>query len=57
MLDAERLERRARLGYVRAQAQRYIDTAQLFLAMGGGWWNQPGLDSPDKESAAKPPAP
>jgi len=58
VLDAERLERRARLGYVRAQAQRYIDTAQLFLAMGGGWWDQPGLGSPDKESAsAKPPAP
>ncbi len=58
VLDAERLEQRARLGYVRAQAQRHIDTAQLFLAMGGGWWDQPALASPDKESAAaKPPAP
>jgi outer membrane protein TolC len=25
----------------RAQAQRYLDTAQLFVALGGGWWNQP----------------
>lgn len=58
VLDAERLERRALLGFVRAQAQRYVDTAQLFLAMGGGWWDQPGLAAPDKESAAaKPPAP
>ncbi|HXP13394.1 MAG TPA: efflux transporter outer membrane subunit [Stellaceae bacterium] len=58
VLDAERLYQRARLGYVRAQTQRYLDTAQLFLAMGGGWWDQPGLGSPDKESAAvKPPAP
>ena len=58
VLDAERLAQRARLGYVRAQAQRYIDTAQLFLAMGGGWWDQPALASPDKESASvKPPAP
>lgn len=39
VLDAERLVEQARLGYVRARAQRYLDTAQLFLAMGGGWWN------------------
>jgi NodT family efflux transporter outer membrane factor (OMF) lipoprotein len=36
VLDAERLYQNARLGYVRAQAQRYIDTVQLFLAVGGG---------------------
>ncbi len=35
VLDAERLYQRARLGYVRADAQRYSDTAQLFLALGG----------------------
>jgi NodT family efflux transporter outer membrane factor (OMF) lipoprotein len=35
VLDAERLYQNARLGYVRAQAQRYIDTVQLFLALGG----------------------
>jgi NodT family efflux transporter outer membrane factor (OMF) lipoprotein len=35
ILDAERLHQNARLGYVRAQAQRYIDTVQLFLALGG----------------------
>jgi len=35
VLDAERLYQQARLGYVRAQAQRYIDTVQLFLALGG----------------------
>lgn len=39
VLDAERQYQRARLGYVQAQAQRYQDTAQLFVAMGGGWWN------------------
>ncbi len=39
VLDAQRLAEQARLGYVRAEAQRYLDTAQLFLAMGGGWWN------------------
>ena len=35
VLDAERRYQQARLGYVRAQAQRYIDTVQLFLALGG----------------------
>jgi NodT family efflux transporter outer membrane factor (OMF) lipoprotein len=39
VLDAQRLAEQARLGYVRAQAQRYIDTAQLYTAMGGGWWD------------------
>jgi NodT family efflux transporter outer membrane factor (OMF) lipoprotein len=39
LLDAQRQYQRARLGYVRAEAQRYQDTVQLFVAMGGGWWN------------------
>lgn len=38
VLDASRLYQRARLGYAQVEAQRYADTAQLFLAMGGGWW-------------------
>lgn len=40
---ASRLYQRARLGYAQAEAQRYVDTAQLFLAMGGGWWERGGL--------------
>lgn len=39
VLDTERLLAQARLGYVKASVQRYLDTAQLFLAMGGGWWD------------------
>jgi NodT family efflux transporter outer membrane factor (OMF) lipoprotein len=35
VLDAERQFQQAKLGFVRAQAQRYIDTAQLFVALGG----------------------
>jgi len=35
VLDAERSYQHARLGYVRAVAQRYLDTVQLFLALGG----------------------
>ena len=35
LLDAEREFQQARLGYARARAQRYVDSAQLFVAMGG----------------------
>ena len=35
VLDAERLYQRARLDFVRVQTRRYLDTAQLFLALGG----------------------
>jgi len=37
VLDAQRQYQQARLGAVHAQAQRILDTAQLLLAMGGGW--------------------
>ena len=39
LLDAERAYQQARLGYSRARAQRYLDSALLFVAMGGGWWH------------------
>jgi NodT family efflux transporter outer membrane factor (OMF) lipoprotein len=39
LLDAQRQFQQARLGYVRAEAQRYQDTIQLLVAMGGGWWD------------------
>jgi outer membrane protein TolC len=35
VLDAQRQRQQAQLGYVRAQAQQYLDTIQLFLAVGG----------------------
>jgi NodT family efflux transporter outer membrane factor (OMF) lipoprotein len=35
VLDAQRLYQQARLGYVRAVVQRYVDTVELFLALGG----------------------
>ncbi len=54
VLDAQRQYQQARLGAVRAQAKRYLDTAQLFLAMGGGWWNWQGRAgrAPELEPAA-----
>ena len=38
LLDSQRQYQQARLGYVRTEAQRYQDTIQLLVAMGGGWW-------------------
>ena len=51
VLDAQRLYEQARLGYVRAEAQRFLDSVQLFVAMGGGWaeWR--------KRAAIQPAAP
>lgn len=45
LLDAERTYQRARLAYAVATVQRYADSAQLLVALGGGWWNRPGLGS------------
>ncbi len=39
LLEAQRFLEQAKLGYVRAQAQRLADTAQLFVTLGGGWWD------------------
>jgi NodT family efflux transporter outer membrane factor (OMF) lipoprotein len=39
LLIAERQYQAAWLGLVRAQATRFADTAALFQALGGGWWN------------------
>jgi outer membrane protein TolC len=48
LVESQRLDQQARLGYARAQTQRYQDTAQLFVAMGGRWWMAGDL-APDKE--------
>ena len=39
LLNAERQYQEARIGLVQAQAARFADTAALFQALGGGWWN------------------
>jgi NodT family efflux transporter outer membrane factor (OMF) lipoprotein len=52
VLDTERSYQRARLGYVRAVAQRYVDTVQLFLALGGTSPSQPVAGTPDHAGAS-----
>jgi NodT family efflux transporter outer membrane factor (OMF) lipoprotein len=40
LLDAQRQHQQARISLVQAQASRFADTAALFQALGGGWWNR-----------------
>ncbi|MFL6696564.1 MAG: efflux transporter outer membrane subunit [Vitreoscilla sp.] len=40
-LDAQRTALNTRVSLVQARAARLTDTAALFQALGGGWWNAP----------------
>jgi outer membrane protein TolC len=40
VLSAEQAYQQAVAARVQAQASRYADTAALFQALGGGWWNR-----------------
>jgi NodT family efflux transporter outer membrane factor (OMF) lipoprotein len=41
LLNAEATYQQAVLNLAQARASRYADTAALFAALGGGWWNEP----------------
>jgi NodT family efflux transporter outer membrane factor (OMF) lipoprotein len=43
LLNAQQTYQQARINLVQAQANRYADTAALFQALGGGWWNRADL--------------
>lgn len=44
MINAQQTYRQAKLGLAQAQASRLGDTAALFQALGGGWWNRSGSE-------------
>jgi NodT family efflux transporter outer membrane factor (OMF) lipoprotein len=46
VMSAEQTYHQAELALVQARANRYSDTAGLFQALGGGWWNRPEGSSP-----------
>jgi NodT family efflux transporter outer membrane factor (OMF) lipoprotein len=56
LLNSQRSYAQARLALVQAQAARFADTAALFQALGGGWWNRIDVEtnplSPEKPGAA-----
>jgi NodT family efflux transporter outer membrane factor (OMF) lipoprotein len=41
LLSAQQAYQQALITRVQAQANRFADTAALFQALGGGWWNRP----------------
>ena len=43
LLNAQQAYEQARINLVQAQANRFADTAALFQALGGGWWNRAEL--------------
>jgi NodT family efflux transporter outer membrane factor (OMF) lipoprotein len=52
VLNAEQAYEQAELAQVLAQANRYSDTAGLFQAVGGGWWNR--KEEPRYEHSSPP---
>ncbi len=44
LLNAQQTYQNAVVNRVKAQGQRYSDTAALFQALGGGWWNRSDVD-------------
>ncbi|MDD5280587.1 efflux transporter outer membrane subunit [Acidithiobacillus sp.] len=49
LLTAEVQYNTAKIAEIKAQSQRYQDSAALLVALGGGWWNKP-----DQKSATTP---
>jgi len=45
LLNSQRSYAQARLAVVQAQAARFADTAALFQALGGGWWNRVDVET------------
>ena len=48
LLNAEQAYQQARINLVQAQANRFADTAALFQAVGGGWWQRADLTKDQK---------
>jgi NodT family efflux transporter outer membrane factor (OMF) lipoprotein len=48
LLSAEQTYQQAVMAKVQALANRYADTAALFQALGGGWWNRPKTEAEEK---------
>jgi len=57
ILNAELAYQQAIVNRVQAQASRFADTAALYQALGGGWWNRDGEGdaAPAKRAVCKAP--
>ena len=50
LLNAQQTYQQALISVVQAQANRFADTAALFQALGGGWWNRSDVAPPPDTS-------
>jgi NodT family efflux transporter outer membrane factor (OMF) lipoprotein len=55
LLSAEQAYQTALLTLVQAQGTRFADTAALFQALGGGWWNRKEVAMGDAAKGGAPP--
>jgi len=51
VLNAEQAYDTAALALIKARANRYADTAALYQALGGGWWNRTGEPRYERSSS------
>jgi NodT family efflux transporter outer membrane factor (OMF) lipoprotein len=51
LLNAQQAALQTRLALSQAEAARFADTAALFQALGGGWWNRTDESAPEKPPA------
>ena len=55
VLTSEQSYQSATVALIKARAQRYADTAALFQALGGGWWNRSDVAANSTQPAKSPP--
>jgi outer membrane protein TolC len=48
LLTTEQQYQQTNIALAQAQAQRFTDTAALFQALGGGWWNRADIPNEDE---------
>jgi NodT family efflux transporter outer membrane factor (OMF) lipoprotein len=54
VLSSEQSYQSATVALIKARAQRYADTAALFQALGGGWWNRNDVSANSTDSRKEP---
>lgn len=54
LLNAQHNYQQSRLGQIKAKAAQLADTAALFQALGGGWWQRPDLGKTLSDNQPKP---
>jgi NodT family efflux transporter outer membrane factor (OMF) lipoprotein len=54
LLNAQQTYQQAVIVLIQARANRLADTAALFQALGGGWWNREQPDQPGTEVGQRP---